>query len=265
MALFDKATEKTSGGGTGQKMEAPLLPNGGYPAILSRIIDLGEQPGSPQYPDPSYKMALVFECLDEFMVDEEGKEIPTAPREFDFEVSYNLDGYMSAKSKLHGVMAALEGFEKPLKDLLGTICTIALTQKATKKDAAKFYNAITAISAMREKDQARYGDNPAILPTMMFSLDSSATKEEFEKISSRGGEWSQQAKIKRALSLHKDAPQLAEALGIAAPALIDHGAERAPADADGAFDEQAQAAAVDQAMGGSVPAADVDGEENPFD
>ncbi|AII26822.1 hypothetical protein AH6C_068 [Aeromonas phage pAh6-C] len=264
MALFDKATEK-SAGGNGQKMEAPLLALGGYPAVLIRIVDLGEQPGSAQYPDPSYKMALVFECLDEFMVDEEGKSLPDVPREFDMEVSYNLDGYMSPKAKLHGVMTALEGFDKSLNELLGTVCTINLIQKATKADATKKYNAISGVAAMREKDKERY-PGPFKLEQWVFNLDANTTKEDFEKQSSRGGQYSQQSKIKGALSLHKDAPQLAAALGVEAPKMIDHGADKPVGEAGAAFDEEEQNKQIEAAMGGAaVPTEGAGAEPNPFD
>lgn len=211
MALFDQATDKPAGG-NGVKMDAPLLENGGYPARLLRIVDLGEQPGSQQYPNPAYKMALVFECLDEFMRDEEGKELEDQPRTFDYEVSYNLDGYMSEKSSIHKVMKALDGFGVSMQTLLGKPCTISLVQQAGKKDPTKFYNKVTGVTAMRAKDAERYG--PLQLESYIFNLDAAATKEQFEKLSTRGGDYSQQNKIKGSLSLHKDAPQLAEALGI---------------------------------------------------
>ena len=256
MALFDQATEK-SAGGNGQKMEAPLLVPGGYPAVLIRIVDLGLQPGSKQYPDPQYKLALVFECLDEFMVDENGKELLDVPREFDYEISYNADGYMSPKSKIHGVMTALDGFDKPLKDLLGSVCTIALVTKATKADATKKYNAITGVTAMREKDRAQY-TGPFKLEQWMFSLDETVTKEEFDKQSSRGAQYSQQSKIKQALNLLKDAPQLAAALGVTA--LPDVPEAGAPSDEDLAKSD----AEVETALGGGIPPEADEAEVDPF-
>ena len=254
MALFDQATEK-SAGGNGQKMEAPLLEAGGYPAVLIRIVDLGLQPGSTQFPDPQYKMALVFECLDEFMVDEEGKELLDVPREFDFEISYNADGYMSTKSKIHGVMTALDGFNKPLKDLLGSVCTIALTVKSTRADATKKYNAVTGVTAMREKDKSKY-EGPFKLEQWMFSLDKNVTKDEFEKQSNRGGQYSQQSKIKQALNLLEEAPQLAAALGIEAVPEVPQ------ADVPSAEDLAKSDEELENALGGSVP---VEAESNDVD
>ena len=218
MALFTQATE-SSNGGNSQKMEAPLLTAGGYPARLREIVDLGLQPGSRDFPEPQLKMSLVFECLDEFMRDEEGKELLNEPRVFDYEISYNADGYMSERSNIFKVMQALGGFAKPLQELLGTPCTISLIQKGTKADAAKKYNKVTGVTAMREKDVEKA--EPLKGETFFFSLDADATKEMFEKTSKRGGEYSQQSKIKGSLSLWKDAPQLAEALGLEKPAAVD--------------------------------------------
>lgn len=209
MALFDQATQQSSQ----PKADAPLLEVGGYPARLLRIVDLGLQPGSKQYPEPKHEMSLVFECLDEFMRDEDGAELHDQPRTFEMSVTYNTDGYMSPKSTIYKVMDALNGFNKPLAALLGAVCSISLIQKSTKADATKKYNAITGVAAMREKDAARYTD-PLVGESFLFSLDASATEEMFNKLSTRGGEYSQQAKIKTSLSLHDDAPQLAEALQV---------------------------------------------------
>lgn len=257
MALFVQATDKPAGG-NGQKMEAPLLGAGGYPARLRAIVDLGKQPGSQQYPEPQLKMALVFECLDEFMKDEEGKELTDVPREFDYEISYNADGFMSERSNIHKVMTALNGFGKPLQELLGTPVTISLIQKGTKADASKKYNKVTGVAAMRDKDAEKA--EPLKGEKFFFSLDGTATMEQFAKISDRGGEYSQQNKIKTSMDLWKDAPQLAEALGVAKPPVVDHsGGEAASADAADFTQSDAE---LDAAMGGAAPAADVT--DDPF-
>ena len=252
MALFEQATEQSKNPGV--KMDAPLLADGGYPARLLRIVDLGEQPGTAQFPTPAYKLSFVFECLDEFMVDEDGKELEDVPREFEYEVSYNTDGYMSSKSTIHKVMTALNGFGKPLQSLLGTACTISLVQKATKSDATKMYNKVTGVMAMRAKDAERYG--PLKMKPFVFSLDANATKEQFEELSKRGGQFSQQAKIKQSLSLHKDAPQLAAALGVERP-------EMPPVEEQESADFTQSDADLAQVMGGTTTAPEI-AEDDPF-
>ena len=257
MALFNQATE-SSNGGNSQKMEAPLLTAGGYPARLREIVDLGLQPGSRDYPEPQLKMSLVFECLDEFMRDEEGKELLNEPRVFDYEISYNSDGYMSERSNIFKVMQALGGFAKPLQDLVGTPCTISLIQKSTKADASKKYNKVTGVTAMREKDAEKA--EPLKGETFFFSLDSSATKEMFEKTSKRGGDYSQQTKIKTSLSIWKDAPQLAEALGLEKPAVVDE-TEPQEGDVDPAVLSDVEAT---EAVLGGVPEAEGENSDDPF-
>ena len=48
------------------KSTAPLLDEGVYPARILSIVDLGMQPGSPQYPEEKLKLEFRFELLDEF-------------------------------------------------------------------------------------------------------------------------------------------------------------------------------------------------------
>ncbi|UYD72105.1 hypothetical protein [Vibrio phage vB_VpaM_VPs20] len=222
--MFEQATKQSAGGNGGVKMEAPLLEAGGYPARLIRLVDLGLQPGSQQYPEPQYKMAFVFECLDEFMVDEEGKELLDQPRIFDYEVSYNPDGFMGDRSNIYKVIDALEGFEIPLADLLNKVCNINLIEKGTRADASKKYNKITGVGTMRAKDAAKYEGTTAISEMWVFSLSKNPSKEEFEKQSKRGGDYSHQAKIKANLELWSKNEELALALGLEKPPVVDHGA-----------------------------------------
>lgn len=237
---------------------APVLEAGGYPARLVQIVDLGLHPGSAQYPEPQFKIAFVFECLDEFLQDKEGKVLEDQPRTFSYEMSYNPDGYMSERSNIHKVMTALDGFNKDLIDLLGTPCNISLVVQPGKKDPTKKYNKVTGIQAMRARDAEKAAS--LIGEPLFFSLDSDATKEDFEKTSTRGGDYSHQSMIKRAMNLHEDAPQLAAALGIEKPETTDHGNAKAEEKAVNAEVDATEAAMAN--LGGSVPADDQD--EDPF-
>jgi hypothetical protein len=256
--MFEQATKQSAGNAGGQKMEAPLLEAGGYPARLIRLVDLGLQPGSAQYPEPQYKMAFVFECLDEFMVGEDGKELTDQPRIFDYEVSYNPDGFMGDRSNIYKVMDALEGFEMPLADLLGKICNINLIEKATRGDAAKKYNKITGVGTMRAKDAAKYADEKAISEMWLFSLSKNPSKEEFEKQSKRGGQYSHQEKIKASLELWTKNEALALALGLTKPEVMDHGANHDQDDeaGDGYDLDTANAEAESAMAGGTAEAGD---------
>ena len=111
---------------------------------------------------------------------------------------------------------------------------------------------------MREKDVEKA--EPLKGETFFFSLDANATKEMFEKTSKRGGEYSQQAKIKASLSLWKDAPRLAEALGVEKPAVVDV-TEAQRGDVDPAILDDVKA--TEAALGG-VPDANEESSDDPF-
>lgn len=207
MALFKAATvqAKQSFG------KAPLLEAGSYPARLLSIFDLGLQPGSKDYPKEQYKLVFEFECLDEYMQTEEGEEISEQPRTFTMEMSYQQDGYMHEKSTIFQVMTALGGFSCPLTELVGKPCMISLIVKKSKSKDSE-YNQIKGVTAMRPKEVEKA--RALIMTSRIFSLDETATKEMFDTLPSFGGQYSVQSKIKASLTLHKDAPQLAAALGI---------------------------------------------------
>lgn len=206
---FKKATKQSTRPNAGVKMQAEVLSSGGYPARLVQIVDLGEQKGSSTYPNPEFKLEFRFECLDEFMKDEEGNDLENEPRLFSREVSYNPDGYMGERSNIYKLMDALDGFEKDLPELLGTPATIALVRYKKKKlvntddseAEENFANKITGVTAMRAKDAAKADEHQTEL--IFFNLDE-PDLEIYKKLTSRG-EWSQQAKIRRSLNpLHPD-------------------------------------------------------------
>lgn len=182
---------------------APLLEAGGYPARVSRIIDLGKQKGSVKFPEPQYKMLVTFELLEEFMqeVDADGKvimiqdpdgepgemigkNIEDKPRWFDFEFSYNPDGFMGDNSHIYKFMKAVDALEvkpnpeqgivgheaKNLVDLLGEPLTVGLVTytKQGGKNAGQIANKIATFSPMKSKEKR---DARALInPTLIFDL-----------------------------------------------------------------------------------------------
>lgn len=199
MALFEVGTE--SSGKAPSK--AVLLEEGGYPARIVSIVDVGKQPGSEQYPDPSYKMNVTFELLDEYMteVNEDGslvmmqdpdgepgemipKPIMDKPRWFDVDFSYNPDGYVGENSNLHKLMKAIGAFAapanleqgiearpaKPLKEWLGEALTVGIIRhtKTKGKKAGEIDNRISSYTAMKSKEKK---DARALInPTRFFNL-----------------------------------------------------------------------------------------------
>ncbi|HEI0612391.1 TPA: hypothetical protein SIF59_004274 [Escherichia coli] len=200
MALFDVATQASNKAPS----LAPLLEAAGYPARVCRIIDLGKQPGSAQYPEPQYKMRVTFELLDEFMKEtledgtlvmvqdpdeEEGvmmaKNLEDKPRWFDFDFTYNADGFMGDNSHIARFMKAVDALEvkpnleqgiqghpaKPLNTLLGeplVVGIVTYTKSAKSKNAGQIANKIATFSAMKSKDKK--AAKPLVNPTLFFNL-----------------------------------------------------------------------------------------------
>lgn len=192
--MFQQATKSAAGG---MKGNAPLLDPGAYPARLVQIIDIGMQPGSKMYPEPKLKMEMRFECLDEFLLDDEGKEIPDQPRFFSMELTYNADGYMGDRSNIYKVFEALDGFEKPIRDLLGKACNITLGKKL-KADGKTEKNVILSVSAMREKDLAKQPENQSeLLFLSLYDPD----MEVWNKLPKGDSKWTLRNKIKSSLEL----------------------------------------------------------------
>lgn len=203
---FRKATKQSSRKGSGVEMSAPLLEDGGYPARLIQIFDLGEQKGSAMYPDPKFQLEMRFELLDEFMLDKEGKELEAEPRVLSYIVSYQPDGFMGDRSNIYKVMTALDGFEKELVELLDTPCNVNVVQYKKRKlvneenpqAPENFGNKITVVGGMREKDRVKAA--PSVKEKLFFDMDEPDLSV-FEKMPS-GRPFTAQEKIKNALNFN---------------------------------------------------------------
>lgn len=217
MALFQAPT-KDSGKAPSK---APLLESGGYPARLVRLIDLGKQPGSGQYPEPSYKLLGTFELLDEYMKETNeageivmiqdpdgepgemiGKDLLDKPRWFDFEFTYNPDGYMGDRSHIYKFIQAIDGFEvkpdpangiaghpaKELKDMLGEPLNVTLVSytKKSGKNAGQLANKISGFTSMKSKEKREA--RALINPTVFFDLGEPDV-EVFNKLPGGDHEW----------------------------------------------------------------------------
>lgn len=264
MALFQAPT-KDSG-------KAPsvdiLLEAGGYQARVVRIIDLGKQPGSKEYPEPAYKMAITFELLDEYMkeVDAEGnmvmvqdpdedegvmmgKNLEDKPRWFDFEFTYNPDGFMGDRSHIYKFMQSVDAFEvlpnpaagvvghpaKQLHELLGEALTVNLSQYTRKsgKRAGELGNKITTFAPMKTKEKREA--KPLVNPTLFFNMGE-PDLEVFNKLPGGDSPFSFKNKILRGV----------EFSGSKLDVLLNGANAGAPADAP--VENKASEAQVDAAM-----------------
>lgn len=269
MALMKQATQSSGKA----KSLAPVLDAGGYAARIVQIIDLGNQPpqAGSEFQKNQYKLLMKFECLDEFMVEQDeageaimeqdpdgepGEMIPKflkdKPRWFDFEFTYNPDGYMSEKGHLFKLVTAIDGFEvkpceafpegKPAKDLvnwLGEPLMINLSaQVATKgKHAGKQVNRIAGFAAMKSKDKKVAA--PLVNPTLIFDMGE-PDLEVFGKLPS-GNVYCPQEKIKASVGFEQS--KLAELLGLAKAGPVENKASQAEIDEAMKAEAAAQAAA----------------------
>lgn len=217
MALFQAPTQQSAKAPS----KAPLLEAGGYPARVVRIIDLGKQPGSVKYPNPVNKMLVTFELLEEYMkeVDAEGniikvqdpdgepgemigKDLLDKPRWFDFEFTYNEDGFMGDNSHLFKFMKAVDALEvKPnleqgieghparqLSEILTAPLNVGLVQytKQGGKNAGQVANKVATFAPMKSKEKREARD--LINPTVMFDLGN-PDLEVFNSLPGGDSEW----------------------------------------------------------------------------
>lgn len=211
---FKKAKQSTGGA----SLAAPLLDAGSYHARLVHIIDLGLQPGSPQYPDPKHKLKFTFELMDEFCFEkgeddsyDEDAPLLDKPRFFHYECTYNPDGYMGENSNIYPVMQVLSpsflksgNMEEELGDLLGRPVNVVLSRyiKASGKRKGQEDNKVTGITSMKKKEfqtlkVMKENGSPANLELVnephFFDLDN-PTLEGFNKLT-KGNQYCDQDKI----------------------------------------------------------------------
>lgn len=214
---------------------APLLEAGGYPARVCRIIDLGLQPGSAKYPNPQLKLLVTFELLDEFMkeVDAEGKmvmvqdpdedagvlmakNLEDKPRWFDFEFSYNADGYMGDNSHIYKFAKAIDAMEvapnleqgiqghpaKNLPEWLTEPLIVGLTQytKMSGKNAGQVSNKVSTFSPMKSKEKKEA--KPLVNPTVFFDMGA-PDLEIFNKLPGGDSEWAIKNRITNGVDFNK--------------------------------------------------------------
>lgn len=270
MALFEVATQASSKAPS----VAPLLEAGGYPARVCRIIDLGKQPGSDQYPTPQYKMRVTFELLEEFMVETDDKGIAIMvqdesegvepgdmvpkylldkPRWFDFDFTYNADGFMGDNSHILKFMKAVDALEvaanveqgivghpaKPLAELLGEPLVVGLItyNKKSGKRAGQTDNKIATFSPMKTKEKRVA--KPLVNPTLMFNLGA-PDLEVFNKLP--GGESKYAVKNIILANLEFNGSELQRLMGVAPTAQepVVNAASEAQVDAALAAELEAQ-------------------------
>lgn len=237
----------------------PLLDGGVYDARILSIVDLGMQPGSPQYPEPKPKLEFRFELLDEFMVSEDGSVDESAPRVFNYEVTYNEDGYMDEKANIYKLIAAIPGgFELDLSEMVGLPVTVMIQKyiKKSGKNSGKEDNKVTSVLPMKAKSVATAG--PLINKPLFFDLGEPDLAV-WNKLY-KGNPYAHQEKIMASSSFNGSALQ--KLLGIAA--IPDDDSDQDAGDGFPDDDSDQDAQVVDTTPEPELETAGVDDEESPY-
>jgi hypothetical protein len=143
---------------------------GTYPGRVVQIIDYGLQPQKPyQGKDkpPAHELGLTYELVDEFMKDEEGKEIENKPRWISetFPV-HPLFADKAKSTQRYKTFDPNEDWEGDFSQMLSLPCNVTIVNN---KSGDKVYDNIATISAMRPRDAEKCPQ--LVNDPKMFDLD----------------------------------------------------------------------------------------------
>ncbi len=142
------------------KPRAPNMEPGTYPARLVQIISLGiqkERPYKGEEKPPRLHIYTTYEFLDEFMKDEDGKDIPEKPRWLSEEIPFMSLKADKAKSTLRYLALDPEQqYDGDWSQLAGTPAMVTVINEEDKRpDVDRTYDKIAAVSTMRPKEAAK--------------------------------------------------------------------------------------------------------------
>ena len=133
------------------------LEPGTFPSRLVQVIGLGLQKqdaymGEPK--PPRHKVWVTYELADEFMLDEDGKELEDKPRwvSEDFAL-FSLDSDLATSTKRYLAIDPAGAHGGDWAQLLGAPCSVTLVKNVGKgKNAGRFFNNVASVQTMRAKD-----------------------------------------------------------------------------------------------------------------
>lgn len=162
---------KNAPGGSG--MSIPVMEAGTYPARVVQIVDLGLQAQSPfqgKEKEPAYSIAITYEFVDEFLVDEEGNEVKDKPRWLTETMPlYSLGAERAKSTKRYNALDPEGVFEGDFTQLINMPCMVTVVHNPSKKNPDRPYENIGSVEAMRKKDQDRCAE--LINDPVVFDLD----------------------------------------------------------------------------------------------
>lgn len=168
--------KKIPSGGGDFVRQAPM-DEGTYPARVVQIINYGLQEQMAfkgESKEPRIEVEYTYEFLDEFCVDENGNEEPDRPRWVTerFPV-HNIGADKSKSTKRLKALDPSDRFDGNLLAPIGVPCMVTITKTPAKTNKGdendKFYNNVSNVSPMREKDAAKAA--PLVNPILVFDTD----------------------------------------------------------------------------------------------
>lgn len=147
----------------------PLAP-GTYPARVVQIIDMGLQPQRPykgQEKEPAYSVRIVYELVDEFLLDEEGNEDKEKPRWIGEEMPlYSLNAERAKSTLRYNALDPNGDLEGDFSKLIGIPCIITIVQNQSEK-TKRIYNNVSNVAPLMRGMEIK----PLVNEPTVFDLD----------------------------------------------------------------------------------------------
>jgi hypothetical protein len=156
-------------GGDNYTPQANIAP-GSYPARLVQIIDLGLQAQKPfqgKEKAPVQEIMFTYELVDEFMKDDDGKDLEDKPRWISETMPfYGLFADKAKSTQRYNAFDPSGAYEGDLTKAIGIAVNVAVVNNA-KGD--KVYDNVGTVASMRPKDAEKCPEPKN--PTKVFDLD----------------------------------------------------------------------------------------------
>lgn len=153
---FNAKTLPTNGG---KKLTPPLEP-GAYGARVVNMVLMGmqkERPYKGEVKPPRLRIRITYELLDEFLKDEDGKDMLDKPRWLTQEIPFlSLKQDRATSTKVYYALDPEETHKGDFSKLVGAPAIITVgVEKDKRPGIDRVYEKILAVSSMRAKEAAK--------------------------------------------------------------------------------------------------------------
>jgi hypothetical protein len=165
---------KIPSAGTGNTNPQEPMEAGTYPCRIVQVLDLGLQAQRPyqgQEKPPAQMIMVTYEFTDEFMKDEDGKDMEDKPRWLSEEFPlYNLNQDKAKSTKRYLALDADKVHEGDWTQLVGQACNVTVVNNVGKgAHEGKTFTNIASVASMRSKDADRTA--PLVNDPKTFNLE----------------------------------------------------------------------------------------------